>query len=69
MFVKLTENDAGRPGGRTRVRILHDATNRFVSYPDGRTRYFGSEAAADEWIDAAKRDPQGAERALRSWAP
>lgn len=69
MFVKLSDPDEGRPPGRYRVRILHDATNRIVSYPDGRTRYFGSEDDAEAWIVEARRNPQAAESMLRTWKP
>jgi len=46
------------------VRILHDSTNRLVSYPNGRARWFGSEAAADAWIREAHANPAQAEAVL-----
>jgi hypothetical protein len=64
VFVKLSEPDPGRPRGRERVRILHDSTNRLVSYPNGRARWFGSEAAADAWIREAHANPAQAEAVL-----
>jgi len=49
-FVKMMVEDPKRSHGRVRVRILDEATNKLVTYPSGRVRWFGSEAAADEWI-------------------
>lgn len=49
-FVKMMKEDAKRSHGRVRVQILDETTNRLVAYPSGRVRWFGSEAAADEWI-------------------
>jgi hypothetical protein len=67
-FVKLIETDPGRPNGRLRVRVLNDRTNELVTYPGGRTRYFGSEEDADAWIAAAReREPEPA--TLRRWQP
>lgn len=67
-FVKLIEQDPGRPHGRLRVRILNDRTNQLVTYPGGRTRYFGSEEEADAWIQLAREQhPEPA--TLRTWRP
>lgn len=64
VYVKLSEPDPGRPHGRERIRILHEAKNRLVSYPNGRARWFGSEDAADAWIRAANANPAKAELVL-----
>jgi hypothetical protein len=66
LYVKLSEWEAGRPNGRLRVRILNDRTGQLVCYPNGRTRWFGSEEAADEWIAAARKAPPPPET-LRVW--
>jgi len=52
-WVKMEERDPGRPNGRTRVRILNDRTNELVCYPNGRTRWFGSDEEASAWIREA----------------
>lgn len=63
-FVKLIDEDRNaRPRGRVRVRILDNTTNKLVAYPGGRVRYFGSEAAADDWIATQ------AKRAARAFRP
>lgn len=49
-FVKMISEDPARAHGRVRVRILDETTNKLVTYPSGRVRWFGSEEAADEWI-------------------
>lgn len=49
-FVKLVSVDETSRPRRERVRLLDNVTNKLVSYPSGRVRWFGSEAAADEWI-------------------
>jgi hypothetical protein len=61
-FVKMIEEDTGRPPGRVRVRILDETTNKLVAYPSGRVRWFGSEEAADEWI---RQQRQAASREFR----
>lgn len=66
-FVKLVEQDPGRPNGRVRVRLLDEHTNKLVAYPNGRTRYFGSEADADEWIESARENAP--EATFRTWRP
>lgn len=66
MYVKLSEKDPGRPNGRLRVRILNEVTNELVCYPNGRTRWFGSEEEADEWIAAARKKPPPRDT-LRVW--
>jgi hypothetical protein len=68
MWVKLTEYDPGRPNGRLRVRVLNDRTNQIVTYPNGRTRFFGSEEDADEWIETARACAPEPET-LRTWRP
>lgn len=53
-YVKMIEEDPNaRPRGRSRVKIFDEATNKLVTYPSGRVRWFASEAAADEWIRIA----------------
>lgn len=52
-YVKMVEEDTSRSHGRTRVKIFDEATNKLVTYPSGRVRWFASEAAADEWIRVA----------------
>jgi hypothetical protein len=49
-FVKMISEDPARSNGRVRVRILDESTNKLVTYPSGRVRWFASEDAADEWI-------------------
>jgi len=49
-FFKMAAPDPERSHGRTRFRILDGATNKLVTYPSGRVRWFASEAAADDWI-------------------
>lgn len=61
-FVKLVEEDANARPRRVRVRILDNTTNKVVAYPGGRVRWFGSEAAADEWISAQSKKPARAFR-------
>lgn len=65
-WVKLSERDPGRPNGRVRVRLLNETTNELVTYPNGRTRWFGSEDEADAWIKAARSKPPSREN-LRVW--
>jgi len=57
-FVKMCATDAERSHGRTRVRILDTTTNKLVTYPSGRVRWFGSEEAADEWIRSLRAKPR-----------
>jgi hypothetical protein len=56
-FVKMVSEDRARSHGRVRVRILDEVTNKFVAYPSGRVRWFASEAAADDWIAAQRKEP------------
>ncbi len=61
-YVKMISEDPGRPRGSVRVRILDETTNKLVTYPSGRVRWFGSEAAADDWISAQAPEPARAFR-------
>lgn len=67
-FVKLIEQEPGRPNGRLRVRVLHEQTNSLVCDESGRTMYFASEEAAEDWIQAARVEPPAPET-LRTWRP
>jgi len=61
-FLKRIETDPARSSGRVRVKILDTEAGRFVTYPSGRVRWFGSEAAADDWIAQVTRPRRALER-------
>lgn len=65
-FVKLIEQEPGLANGRMRVSVLHDPTNCLVCDLSGRTIYFASEEAAQDWIEAARAEPPPPET-LRRW--
>lgn len=65
-FVKLIEQEPGRAQGRPRVRVLYGPTNSLVCDQNGRTIYFATEEAADDWIDRARAEPPAPET-LRRW--
>lgn len=54
-YVKWPQPDPARSSGRVRVRVLDTSTGKLVTYPSGRVRWFGSEDAADQWIEAKTR--------------